>query len=133
MSLVQKDLILRAIEQLAQALARVAALVAGQKHEEALAELDEAELALIGPQLRSLARLDSTSAALMLHSPERVRSWALLIAQRARVLAQLKRPGEALSQAKRARALFSSAERSGAALSDADRAALREIEAIQDQ
>lgn len=121
MSVVQRDYILRLIEQLGRALARIAGLASSGRYDEALEAIDDAEQELLGDQLRSLTRLDATSASLMLHSHDRALGWAHLLAERARVLTLSGQEERAQTVAQRALALYAAAEHRGATLSEADR------------
>jgi hypothetical protein len=129
-SIVQRDWVLDAIEQLGQALARIASLIADSKHEQALAVIEEAERALLGRQLMTLGRTDTTTAALLLHNPERVRAWALLLAERAYVLGTLGRQPDARVTARRALALYGAAQRKGTRVTEADRDRLERIKPL---
>jgi hypothetical protein len=130
MSITQRDYILRVIEQLGQVVTRVVEHVTKHEYEPAMAAVDEAERALLGDQLRSLKHLDATSAALFLHNPDRVRGWALLVAQRAYLLGLMERPAEARAEALRAEALYVAAEKRGAQLGELDHEARRRLESL---
>jgi hypothetical protein len=127
MSITQRDYILRVIEQLGQVVARVMEHVTKHEYEPAMAAVDEAERALLGDQLRSLKGVDATSAALFLHNPERVRGWALLVAQRAYLLGLMERPAAARAEALRAEALYAAAEKRGAKLGELDHEGRRRL------
>jgi hypothetical protein len=66
MGLFEKDYILRLLEQLAQMLAAIRALVAGGRSREALASIEQARRTLAGPLAASLERLDAASVVSML-------------------------------------------------------------------
>lgn len=132
MGVVRRDYILRLIEQLGRALARIASLVAERKYDDALQTIGEAERELLGDDLRSLSRLDATSAVLLLHSDDRALGWALLRAERARALELIGQLTEARLEAQRALGLFSAVERRGAELTEVHRAArTRLTEAVE--
>jgi hypothetical protein len=130
MSIVERDYILRAIEELGQAIARVVALVADQKLDLALSAIDEAERALLGLDLGKLETADATTVSLLLHNPDRVRGWARLLAERASVLGMRGDAEPARRVARRSRALYAAAERRGAALSATDREAVERMAAL---
>jgi hypothetical protein len=102
MSLRQRDYILRMIEQLAEAIGRIAGLRrAGQ--------LDEAELlvrgtadGLFGPMRDMLDRLDAAGAATLLGDPEKIGAYAALCAEQAEILDLRGRAGQALAERRRA-------------------------------
>ena len=130
MGIVERDYILRVIEQLAQAVAKVMGLVAAGKLEEALAQIDQSEQELLGSELRGLRHVDGAIVAVVLHSPDRVRGWALLTAKRAHVLELMARHGEARIAASRAMDLYAVAQRRGAAFSELDHTAREQISAL---
>jgi hypothetical protein len=129
-SVVRRDWVLDTIERLGEMLARITKLVAESKHDEALMVIEEAERALLGSQLVTLERSDATTAALLLHSPERVHAWALLLAERACVLATLVRQRDAHATAKRALSLYAAAQRKGVLLTDTDQDRLERIKQL---
>lgn len=87
MSIAQRDYILRMIEQLGDFLARIAGAKREQKLEVALDEIGAALGALFGPLLGTLEALDTEGAATLLSTPEKVRAYAILTAERADVIA----------------------------------------------
>jgi len=106
MSLRQRDYILRMIEQLAEAIGRIAGLRrAGQ--------LDEAELlvrttadGLFGPMRDMLDRLDAAGAATLLGDHEKIGAYAALCAEQAEILELRGRAAPALAEQRRALELY---------------------------
>ncbi|WP_437571535.1 hypothetical protein [Sorangium sp. So ce542] len=102
MSFRQRDTILRMIEQLAEAIGRIAGLRrAGQ--------LDEAELlvrttadGLFGPMRDMLDRIDAAGAATLLGDPEKIGAYAALCAEQAEILELRGRAAQALAEQRRA-------------------------------
>ncbi|WP_437677749.1 hypothetical protein [Sorangium sp. So ce131] len=102
MSLRQRDFILRMIEQLAEAIGRIAGLRrAGQ-----LAEAEQLVRAtadgLFGPIRDMLDRLDAAGAATLLGDHEKIGAYAALCAEQAAILELRGRGAEALSERRRA-------------------------------
>ncbi|WP_437735030.1 hypothetical protein [Sorangium sp. So ce1335] len=106
MSIRQRDYLLRMIEQLAEAVGRIAGLRrAGQ--------LDEAELlvrttadGLFGPMRDMLDRLDAAGAATLLGDHEKVGAYAALCAEQAEILELRGRAAQALAERRRALELY---------------------------
>jgi hypothetical protein len=82
--MVQRDYILRMIEQFAQAIARILAFTNESKFDDARRELDAAYQSL-GISRTMVARLDEPSLRLLLRD-EKMRGLALLLAAEARLL-----------------------------------------------
>lgn len=99
--MLRQDYIGRLIQQLAEALARVARLAKESKLEQAEAELAEAEQALALP--RGIELFDARSAALVIGGGDKVVLAALLLEHRALLLEARGSSGQA--QRLRARAL----------------------------
>lgn len=83
MSIRQRDYILRMIEQLAEAIARIAGARGAGKHEEALSLVRETADGILGPLRAMVEQLDSASAAVLLGSAEKVGAYAALTAEEA--------------------------------------------------
>lgn len=106
MSIRQRDYILRMIEQLAEAVGRIAGLRrAGQ--------LDEAELlvrttadGLLGPMRDMLDRLDAAGAATLLGDHEKIGAYAALCAEQAEILELRGRTAQAPAERRRALELY---------------------------
>ncbi|WP_433933531.1 hypothetical protein AB3662_04175 [Sorangium cellulosum] len=106
MSIRQRDFILRMIEQLAEAVGRIAGLRrAGQ--------LDEADLlvratadGLFGPMRDMLDRLDAAGAATLLGDHEKIGAYAALCAEQAEILELRGRAAQASAERRRALELY---------------------------
>ncbi|WP_438027193.1 hypothetical protein [Sorangium sp. So ce233] len=106
MSIRQRDYLLRMIEQLAEAVGRIAGLRrAGQ--------LDEAELlvrttadGLFGPMRDMLDRLDAAGAATLLGDHEKIGAYAALCAEQAEILELRGRAARAPAERRRALELY---------------------------
>jgi hypothetical protein len=79
---VQRDVVLRWIEQIAKV---VAGLLTGNRDQIAAArdQIDEAGAALLGPLQDLVPRLEPESAADLLHDSDRIYAWGRLLALRA--------------------------------------------------
>jgi hypothetical protein len=82
-SIVERDYVMRLVKQLADLLARVMKLKGAKKEDEAAEVLEAGCLTLFGIDWRTLAWVDSASAAQLLEDPVRIRSFAGLLEQRA--------------------------------------------------
>ncbi|MGK3997003.1 hypothetical protein [Sorangium sp. So ce1024] len=106
MSFRQRDYLLRMIEQLAEAIGRIAGLRrAGQ--------LDEAELlvrttadGLFGPMRDMLDRLDAGGASTLLGDHEKIGAYAALCAEQAEILELRGRAAQAQAERRRALELY---------------------------
>ena len=83
MSVTEKDFILRAIKQIGDTIARIAGLRAGGQNDEALLMVQESVDGILGPMAKMIEGLDAASAAMLLESPDRIRAYGLLVAERA--------------------------------------------------
>jgi hypothetical protein len=98
---IERDLILRMIEDVARAVARAAALLAGGKTREARAEVEEAAASVAGVDLRLAEVLDARLLADRLGDPRRIEALALVVEARADVArAEEDGPGEGAWRAK---------------------------------
>jgi hypothetical protein len=129
------DYLMRMIEQLAAAIARIAGLNRGGQHEEALAAADAAWGELLGDIPLELAgAVDSRTLAGMLRRPDKIRLAAAILREQAHALAGLGDPLSAARRSRRALELLLEAralaaepgEPTGAGTEDAA-AALREL------
>jgi hypothetical protein len=66
MGVFEKDYLMRAIQQIAEAIAGIVGLVGDGKHEEALREIADAQAKLAGPMGTGLDRLDASSVIAIL-------------------------------------------------------------------
>lgn len=83
--IVEKDFIVRLIRQLAEVLARALGLARKGQFDEAVAVLESSCPALLGMDYAPLALVDSASAAAILREPERVKTFARLLATAAEI------------------------------------------------
>jgi hypothetical protein len=84
MGFVERDFIMRLVQQLAEVLARALKLKAAKKDDEAAEVLESGCLSLLGIDWKTLAWVDSVSAAQLLKEPARIRAFAVLLEQRAK-------------------------------------------------
>jgi hypothetical protein len=84
MGLVERDFIMRLVKQLAEVLARAMKLKMAKKDEEAAEVLESGCLSLLGIDWKTLAWVDSKSAAQLLKEPARIRAFATLLEERAK-------------------------------------------------
>lgn len=124
MSLAQRDYILRIIEQLGQALARIAGKKREGKIEQALEELNQTEAMIFGPLLETLRAVDGTTAAALIGTTDKIRVLGLLTAERADLERLSGRASKAQREGLRALELYAEALCREATLGDADRAAI---------
>ena len=85
MSITERDVILRAIKQIGEALARIAGLRRSGQADTALAEADQLSGRILGPMALMVERLDPQSAAMLLGDPDKIRAYGLLVAERSAV------------------------------------------------
>jgi hypothetical protein len=83
MAIVQRDYILRLIEQAAAALRRVLRLTADGEPAAAVREAQDAARALLGPMVDALTAVDPATAAQLMGDPPRLGAWAQLLAAEA--------------------------------------------------
>ncbi len=82
MGIVERDFIMRSVKQMAELLARAMKLKAAKKDEEAAEVLESGCLSLLGIDWKTLAWVDSASAAQLLKEPSKIRVFAQLLEQR---------------------------------------------------
>ena len=116
----ERDYVMRAVKQVAQALARVLGLRQQNKHEEADRELDELYRGLVPFDRELLDVLDPTTLASMIRDPERVAAICELLAFEADTAEQRGEAARAQRTRRRALALL----RSGVPEPDSDAQAL---------
>jgi len=85
MSITERDVILRAIKQIADALATIAGLRRSGQADAALVEAERTAQRILGPMAAMVESLDPSSAAMLLAEPDKIRAYALLVAERAAV------------------------------------------------
>jgi len=102
MSLVQKDYILRLIESIAAAVARVLKRKEAGDLVGARRELDIAIGELLGPSARLAPMMDSRTAAQLVADSRRITAWATLLREDADLLRLMWRDAEASGTERRA-------------------------------
>ena len=113
---VERDWLVRLVEQLAAALARVLGLRRSAAFAEARAELERAARDAAGLDLSWVEQLSPGSAALLVREPARLAALARLALERARVEADAGEGGAARAWTERAAALGRLAREGGAAV-----------------
>jgi hypothetical protein len=117
MGMIQRDYVLRLIQQLAQALARIAGLKRSGQLDEALDDVGTTLDDLLGPLRQTLDAIDARSAARLLTDRERIEAYALLTAEEASILELMGHRARAGAGAQRALALLLEAQVLGHTLS----------------
>ncbi|MGK4007350.1 hypothetical protein WMF31_32310 [Sorangium sp. So ce1036] len=102
MSLRQRDYILRMIEQLAEAIGRIAGLRRAGELAEAHRVLRETADGLFGPMRDMLDRVDAAGAATLLGDHEKIGAYAALCAEQAAILEAQGRGAQAAAERLRA-------------------------------
>lgn len=121
----KRDYILRIIEQLAEAVARILALRTKGKVTEAIRETEGAAGAIAGMDLRMAAAVDSATLARHLADPVRMAALARLMHERAGLAGDQGDAAAERSWRQRAVELWRAAEAAGTELDDVAREALR--------
>jgi hypothetical protein len=85
MSLVERDYVLRMIQLLAKAIARILGLKQAGKLEEALKEVETTADAIFGSMRSTLDAIDPQSAARLLTSGDKIEAYAVLTAEAASI------------------------------------------------
>ncbi len=124
MSIQERDFLMRMIQQLADALARIAGLRGAGRTPEALLLLQQTTDGVFGPMARMLEQVDSASAAMLLASPQKIRAYASLLDERARIHAAQGENARARADERRALDLFLLSLRAPAEIPDDVRAAI---------
>ena len=102
MSLVQKDYILRLIESVAAAVARILRRKEAGDLVGARRELDMAIGELLGPSARLAPMMDSRTASQLVGDAQRVAAWAMLLREDADLLRLMSRDADAVAAERRA-------------------------------
>ena len=127
----QEDYLLRTIQQLVDAIARIAGLNQRAEHDRALADAEQTWSGLLGIPAELAATVDSRTLAGMLREPARIRLAAQLVREQARALAGQGDTRCAAVQSRRALELLLEARASEpAARSAEDAAAIRELAGV---
>ena len=121
MSIFERDYVMRLVKQLAELFARVMNLKAAKKNEEAAELLEAGCLTLFGIDWRTLAWVDSASAAQLLKEPARIRAFAALLEKRAELHEAADEPAEARSKWQHAFEMYREAGDHPEALEGAER------------
>lgn len=133
MSLVQKDLMVRMIQQLAEVFGRVVGLKRQGRLDEAEELLRQTSTGLFGPIWDTLERLEPSSATMMLSAREKVSAYAMLT-QHAADLDDLRgNVWKGQKGHKRALELHLEAARLGSEVDAATRAAIRTLRGRVDE
>jgi hypothetical protein len=77
--LVERDYVMRMVQQLAELLARLLKLKSAKRYDEATEVLESGCASLLGIDFKTLALVDSPSAASLLSEPMRIRTFARLL------------------------------------------------------
>ena len=128
MGMIQRDYVLRLIQQLAQALARIAGLKRSGQLDEALDDVGATLDELLGPLRATLDPIDARSAARLLTDRERIEAYALLTAEEASILELMGDTSRAAHRARRALALLLEAQVLGHTLSGDAQKTLAELQ-----
>jgi hypothetical protein len=133
MSMVERDYILRMIQQLTQALARIFGLKRAGKLDEALSVVRATADGIFGPLLRTLDALDAQSAARLLGSREKIAAYAVLTAEEGSIHAQKGDERSSRERSRRALTLYLEAALLGPAINAEERAAIEALRAKVDE
>jgi hypothetical protein len=126
----QEDYLLRVIQQLVDAIARIAGLNRRGEHDQAVVEADQAWSDLLGVPAELAATVDSRTLAGMLREPARIRLAAQLVREQARALTGKGDAAGAAVRCRRALELWLEAratEPRGRGAGDNDEAAIGEL------
>src|ERR1043166_7849443 len=126
----EDDYILRAVKQLAAAIARIAGLNDQAAHEKALAAADQAWGDLLGIPPDLAASIDSATLAGMLREPAKIRLAARLLHEQARALAAQGDPVRAQLRYRRAMELLLEARALDPSEPAADAAAIEALRPV---
>jgi hypothetical protein len=121
----KRDYILRIVEELARAIARITALRAKGSIEAAIREVEEAASAIAGMDLRMAGSVDTATVARHLADPVRMAALARLMHERATLAGD--QGGAASAWRRRAVELWLEAADGGAALDEVARAAIEAL------
>lgn len=120
-SIVERDFIMRLVKQMAELLARALKLKAAKKDDEAAEVLESGCLSLLGIDWKTLAWVDSASAAQLLKEPARIRAFAELLETRAKFHAESGELAEARSKYQHAFEMYREAGNDPEAIAGATR------------
>jgi hypothetical protein len=123
----REDYLMRQIQQLADAIARIAGLNRRKDHEQALAEADQAWEALLDVPRALVHSVDTATLVGMLREPARLRLAARLFLEEARALTGRGDPVRAAVRSRRALELVLEARASDPTQAEDDDAAIREL------
>jgi hypothetical protein len=124
MSITERDFILRAIQQIGEALARIAGMRRSGRAEAALMEAQQTAAGILGPMASMVEGLDAQSATMLLAQPNKIRAYGLLVAERSAVHDALGDKSAALHDRLRALELLVAWMKMSGNLDDEVRAAL---------
>lgn len=110
MGLVERDYVMRLVKQIAELLARALKLQLAKKHDEAAEVLESGCLSLFGMDWKTLAWADSASAADLLKDPMKVKLFASLVEERAKIHDAAGEPADAASKFQHAYELYREAK-----------------------
>ena len=127
MSMLQRDYVLRAIQQLARAIGRILGLKRAGKLDEALEAVSVTADEIFGTMRTTLDAIDPQSAARLLASHERIEAYALLTAEEASILELMGDEPRAKSGHRRALSLYLEAVLMDGKISDNASAAIAEL------
>jgi hypothetical protein len=127
MGMLERDYILRMIQQLAQALGRILGLKRAGKLDEALLEVRATADGIFGPMRRTLEAIDAQSAASLLGNREKIEAYAALTAEEASIHELLGDARRARGGERRALSLYLEVAILGQEASEGARAAIEEL------
>jgi hypothetical protein len=128
MGMVERDYVLRMIQQLVRALARIAGLKRAGQLDEALEDVSATLDDVLGPLRQTLEVIDPQSAARLLSDRDRIEAYAVLVAEEGSILELMGDTERSGHRTRRALALLLEAQRLGHTLSPD---ALEVLEALQ--
>jgi hypothetical protein len=105
-AMIESDYILRMIQQLAKAIARIVGLKQAGQLDEALDELRTTADGIFGPIRHTLDAIDARSAAGLLANREKIEAYAAVTAEEASILEQMGDASSARSGEQRAISLY---------------------------
>jgi hypothetical protein len=126
-AMIESDYILRMIQQLAKAIARIVGLKQAGQLDEALDELRTTADGIFGPIRHTLDAIDARSAAGLLADGEKIEAYATLTAEEASIRELMDDAPRARSGGQRALALYLEALMLNGTVSDDARAAIAEL------
>jgi hypothetical protein len=132
-SIGRKDYILRMIEQLTEAIARVVGLKEAGKLDEALQLARETAGGIFGPLLRTLDEVDSATAANLMGDGDKVSAYAALLAEQADIHERRGDARRARADHRRALEMYLERARLAPPLDDRARAAIEALRAKVDE